>query len=78
MQTKLESVIETILNVLSGLLLSIFVVQPIIFPWFNIHTTVTENTIIAVIFTVVSILRGYLWRRYFNKRTMRRLKDLYD
>ncbi len=67
-QTKLESWLETILNVGSGLLLSALVIQPILFPIFNIHTSTIENLEMASIFTAVSVARGYIWRRYFNHR----------
>lgn len=72
-QTKLESLLENVLNVLSGLGLSIFVVQPIVFWYFDIHLETSENILIAVIFTVVSIIRGYVWRRYFNKKLLKRM-----
>ena len=68
MQTKLESLTENILNVLSGLVLSIFVFQPIVFEIYDITLSSTQNIQIAVIFTLVSIARGYVWRRFFNKR----------
>jgi hypothetical protein len=68
MQSRLESLIENNLNVLSGLLLSIFIVQPIVFDHYNIVVQTTENIQIGIIFTIVSIVRGYIWRRFFNKR----------
>ena len=76
MQTKVESLIENVLNVFTGLVLSIFVVQPLVFPIFNIITSVTENIAIAIIFTLVSIIRGYVWRRIFNKRAVHKLAKL--
>ena len=65
-QTRLESIIEQLFNIGSGLLISALIVQPIIFPIFNIHTTIHENIIIAIMFTTVSMMRGYIWRRAFN------------
>ena len=59
---------ESITNVGSGLVLSIVIVQPIVFAMFDIKTSTTENIWIAVIFTAVSIVRGYIWRRFFHKR----------
>lgn len=67
-QTKLESTIETIANVGSGLLLSALIIQPLLFPIFDIHTSTTENLMMASIFTAVSVARGYIWRRFFNHR----------
>ncbi len=59
---------EAIVNVLSGLILSVFIVQPVVFSLYDIRLPVQDNIGIAVIFTVVSILRGYIWRRWFHKR----------
>jgi hypothetical protein len=78
MQTRKESLFENIANVMSGLLLSAFVVQPLVFPVFGVHLATAQNVTIAVIFTIVSIARGYIWRRYFNRRTMRRLAHLFE
>jgi uncharacterized membrane protein len=66
--TKKIALIESIVNVTSGLLLSVFVVQPIVFNWFDISLPMHQNVYIAVIFTVVSIARGYVWRRWFHKK----------
>ena len=65
-QTKWESLLEQLLNIGSGLFLSALVTQPIIFPWFGIVMTTSDNIVLATIFTLTSIARGYLWRRYFN------------
>ena len=39
--------------------------------FFEISTSHTDNFIIQMIFTVVSIARGYLIRRYYNWRIHR-------
>ena len=65
MQSRLSSLIEQFANIGSGFVISSllwhFVVQPI---W-NIETSFAENLQITSIFTVVSIARGYAWRRTF-------------
>ena len=66
--SKKLALAESVTNVLSGLFLSIFVVQPIVFSWFDIHLPMHQNVALALIFTVVSIARGYVWRRWFHKR----------
>ncbi|WP_345969604.1 hypothetical protein WCX72_09775 [Sulfurimonas sp. HSL1-6] len=78
MQSRTESLLENVANVMSGLLLSAFVVQPLVFPLFGVTLNVGQNITIAVVFTIVSIARGYLWRRYFNKRTMRRFAHMFE
>lgn len=76
-QSKLISLIEQTLNVLSGFLLSLIVWYIIIIPVFNIDTNFGENFLIVCIFTTVSIIRGYLWRRLFNKLHIKYGNDIF-
>jgi len=66
MQTKIQSLIESISNVLIGYLVSVGS-QIIIFPMFNIHIPLSDNFMIGLWFTVVSLIRSYVIRRFFNK-----------
>jgi hypothetical protein len=70
MQSKTHSIIESIFNTISGLILATLVMSFIIAPYYNLQTTVVENFEINLIFTVISIIRGYMWRRYFNKKVV--------
>jgi hypothetical protein len=65
MQSKKMSLIETIVSVLIGYVVSI-ISQLLLFPMFNIEVSLTDNLLIGLFFTVVSIVRGYLVRRLFN------------
>jgi hypothetical protein len=65
-QSKRQSIIESIVQTLIGLLTSI-AIQLIIYPLMNIPVTFSQNVIITIVFFLVSIVRGYLVRRYFNK-----------
>ena len=65
MQSKKMSLIETIVSVLIGYVVSI-ISQLLLFPMFNIEVSLTDNLLIGLFFTVVSIARGYLVRRLFN------------
>lgn len=67
-QSKLDSLVEQTLSTISGVLLSLFLIQPLILPLFGIYTDLFENLQMAVFFTFISIVRGYFWRRFFNKR----------
>jgi len=67
-----HSLVEQILNVGSGWLLSLFVWSFFITPLFDIQTDMSENTIITAIFTAISVVRGLLWRRLFNRIENRR------
>lgn len=78
MQSKRESMFENIANVMSGLLLSAFFIQPLVFPVFNVDVGTADNLAIATVFTVVSIARGYVWRRYFNKRVVKKFAHIFE
>lgn len=66
MQSRLSSFIEQILNVSSGFFISLLVWIYIIVPIFNFEVTMVENIAVTIIFTIISVIRGYLWRRLFN------------
>ena len=64
-QTRTQSMLETITNIGTGFLLSL-VVTFYVFPWYGHHVTHSENLQITAIFTLVSIVRSYFFRRIFN------------
>jgi len=64
---KLNSLIESIIDVGSGLFLAT-ALQLFVFPFFGMHPTVLESFHIAVIFMCISILRSWVWRSYFRRR----------
>lgn len=66
MQTRTLSLIESILNTASGYLLSL-AIQAAVFPAMGFPVTFAQSNMIAVIFTVASIIRCYVWRRAFNR-----------
>jgi len=65
MQTKLQSLLETIFSTLVGMVVAL-ITQVLVFPLFGFTPKISENIAIALIFTVVSVLRGFLVRRLFN------------
>jgi hypothetical protein len=58
--------IESTIDVGSGIILS-FLIQIIIFPWFGLYPTILDSLGITLIFTIVSIIRSALWRKYFGR-----------
>ena len=66
-QTKKQSAIESLTNIIVGLLTS-FLIQLVIYPFLGIDVTIGENVIITIVFFVVSFVRGYLIRRFFNNK----------
>jgi hypothetical protein len=67
MQSKKNSIIESVTNTVIGLVTS-FIIQLIIYPILNISVNINQNIIITFVFFTASVLRGYLIRRYFNKK----------
>ena len=64
-QSKKHSFIESLINVFIGYSVAVFS-QLIIFPFFNIHIPLSDNLLIGMWFTIISIIRSYLVRRVFN------------
>jgi hypothetical protein len=73
MQSSKWSFIETGANVLIGWVTAL-IVQMIVFPMFGIHVPFSTNLYMSIVFTVLSIVRGYLLRRFFNGLTIKRMK----
>ena len=64
-QSRLSSFLEQVLNVGSGFFVAMAVWHWVICPLYGIDVDLAENVQITGIFTVVSIARGYVWRRAF-------------
>ncbi|MCC5993755.1 MAG: hypothetical protein JJU40_16320 [Rhodobacteraceae bacterium] len=64
-QTRTMSLIEAATNVIVGYGLAV-ITQILIFPVFGLHATLAQNMKLGLIFTVVSIGRGYALRRLFE------------
>ncbi len=73
-QTKLESLIEASLNTASGFVVSLIVWRWIVAPLMHLPIDMASNFAITGIFTVVSVIRSYVWRRFFNAGINRRVK----
>lgn len=67
MQTKTHSLIESLTNVAIGYVVALLS-QIVLFPMFNIYVPLSDNLLIGLWFTVISIFRSYVVRRYFNKK----------
>ena len=64
-QTRLGSLVEQLLNIGSGFVISCLLWEFVVKPLWHIQTDFAENLQITALFTVVSIVRGYAWRRLF-------------
>lgn len=65
MQTKLGSFIESWANIAIGFTINYFA-NLLILPWFGLAVTPSKAFGIGVIFTVISLVRSYIIRRWFN------------
>lgn len=65
MQHRRHSLLESVLNTLSGFVITM-IAQSFLYPLYNIQTTTATNLALASWFTLLSIARGYIWRRAFN------------
>lgn len=65
MQSRTQSAIESCANVLVGYLVALLS-QLLVFPMFDIHIPLSSNLAIGAWFTVISLVRSYVLRRWFN------------
>lgn len=66
-QTRLHSALESAANVAIGYGVAV-ASQVAIFPLFGIHIPLADNLVIGGYFTLISLARSYLVRRWFNRR----------
>ena len=67
MQSKKQSLIETLTSVFVGWLIGV-ILNLTILPLFDYNITVVDSLWVSLIFTVVSVIRGYVIRRFFNSK----------
>ena len=65
MQTKIGSLIESIINIIVGFSIN-FIGNIFILPLFGFNVTNSQAFNIGLIFTAISLIRSYLIRRWFN------------
>ena len=65
-QSRMMSLVETVANVGIGYGLAV-ATQMAVLPVFGIRVSLLDNLQIGLVFTVVSLLRGYGLRRLFDR-----------
>ena len=65
-QSKLDSLIEALLSTFIGFIVS-FTANLILMPMLGIPVSLSQNFMLTVAFTFVSVARSYLVRRFANK-----------
>lgn len=74
-QTRLGSFIEAWINVAIGFGIN-FIANLCIFPLFGFHITLSENIVLGLLYTLISVVRSYCVRRWFNERIRRAAERL--
>lgn len=69
-QSRRMSLVESLANVIMGYGIAI-ATQILVFPWFGLQASLSDNLAIGAIFTVVSIIRSYTLRRLFEALRIR-------
>jgi hypothetical protein len=69
-QSRKSSLVEALVNVLIGLVIN-FCANIIFFPLFGWHIDAKQNITLGGIYTVISIIRSYTIRRWFNAHIKR-------
>ena len=66
MQSRRQSLIEAITNVVVGYALAV-ITQIMVFPWFGLRVSLGDNVAIGALFVMISLLRSYALRRIFER-----------
>lgn len=66
MQSRRQSLIEAITNVMVGYALAV-ITQIVVFPWFGLQVSLGDNLAIGALFVMISLLRSYALRRLFER-----------
>ena len=66
MQSRRQSLIEAITNVVLGYALAV-ITQIVVFPWFGLQVSLSDNLAIGALFVMISLLRSYALRRLFER-----------
>jgi len=64
-QTRLGSIAEAWANIAVGFSIN-YCANLLIFPLFGMHISPGNNFLLGLIYTVISLIRSYVLRRWFN------------
>ena len=74
-QSRLSSLIEALFNVAIGFSIN-FVANMLFFPLFGWHISASQNLALGAIYTIISVARSYVIRRWFNAKLHRAAQRL--
>jgi uncharacterized protein YacL len=78
MQKRRQSLVETLVGTAVGFVLSVTIWEFVVKPVWHLNTAFISNLQITLLFTVVSIARGYVLRRVFNQLHNKNNRKQYD
>lgn len=64
-QSRRASLLEAAANMVSGFVLS-YLAGLVIYPMLGWQVSASTNLVAVFLFTIISLIRSYLWRRAFN------------
>ena len=70
-QTKLDSIIEASINIIIGYTLAVLA-NYVVLNSLNYNVDIVGASIIGLTMTIISFVRQYILRRYFNYRMLRK------
>lgn len=70
MQSRLDSIMESLVNVVIGLIVSTIANHWVLPAILGVSMSLKQNIAISLVFTAISIARSYLLRRAFNGRSV--------
>jgi hypothetical protein len=70
-QSRAMSLVESVANVIVGYGVAV-VTQILIFPIFGLRTTLTQNLLMGLAFSLISVARSFALRRVFEAIRFRR------
>lgn len=73
-QSRRMSMVEAIANVAIGYGVAV-ATQAIVFPWYGLRASLSDNLSIGAVFTGVSLARSYCLRRAFERIAQRQWQE---
>ena len=74
-QSRLSSFIEAVINIIIGFAIN-FTANWLVFPLFGWQISVADNLLLGAVYTLISLIRSYSIRRWFNARIHRAADQL--
>lgn len=69
-QSKRGSLVEALINTAIGFSIN-YCANLLIFPLFGMYISPANNILLGILYTVISVVRGYVVRRWFNASIQR-------